>query len=1494
MPKNTVDDLNINEFEFVITPDTTYKTNFMHYADYYTGKIIGTSTTLPISNILPGVSPTYVVPEISITGHWSNAGASFKTYVVKTELDTVELLNKYLGYIPRDRPGGVIRQLTCCMYDFYMQVECKSGFLNDTNNVFLFHMHRGFSRHPVLAADNVTVSWRGDSFIISGVGKNFYGVYEKKIFYGLSVEYKAVRTDNIYSDNKWVIEDATQTPPRKFLDIYETISSPVSVKVQINSLCNPAQYGNINSIKDPNLLTPNLNIPGTFVPCVDATSTNVIRSNGSATYNYTDPLNRKIERATYTLNIFAKLNGVDGRVRNSAGAYTYQNTSVTSAANSGYETIRGATFIGNLRQTSNANILIQNKNTVSSAPVSTSTNQAYDKLTYAIVTTATAPIFTLTNFDLRFEISALNGSGYSVLCEDANENTGARFFHVKRVKVVPYIYFYDYIYSQSFTRPGDTAVTSDPIGFRIYGPKPNIETRANFDTAQSYLRLPHTGSNFNILYFYNLKSYVRVFQTNRNNLAPISKVNNSAFNEDRYPSFLSDRVYGSFEPQSNINISGIKKIYATLLARNEIFQNAPYNKFEDIDDSPVYFKGQVLDAFTYNRQPTFDIKKFVVINGAGVKPNPTDPSITFSANAYRFLRLGLRLGPIPGFTATTASIPTRITIFEAQGNKVVERYYQRTLSNLKSTATTNFVFDLMLPDFPGQLVDTQEHPYPRAISGNFSEECENQSYYGVNRIIRIDIHCATKNVNYRINPDNFTAELITATSQPTDILRFNPTNGLDSDLRKLESGSNKFGRRFLLLEHDGKFEEETDIIIENGVKKDLTISEFVNRLNELHPGLDCRLLNDGLATYLQGRHYNYLLTGKSVSNANIPITKFYNRSIATNTIASTNKIIFSEIFTGVYLDFPPFIQDFFNTDVIDSWRNQTFPKRRPENTAYHLDLRCEAHTRGYAYGNHNFVDPSAGFNIASHRINQIYEKLTETSRLIKSESFVVSPSTGQIDVGRGTYRTSIPYGHRLYDYGSNKLNYLTFRISSSFLGSDPILNGPNAESYRNIPIKLLPNKLVRVSFGLVRTYVPNPYITVAPPPPPPPQIYFHISASENYLTNQLTVVLSQSQYSLDPSLTTSINNSLDGTSSVLVYSPVFYQNYNFAATRQGALSPAILGFNMTALNRNLNNDFNTYILSETYRPYDASNSTPQSLIFMNQNHNDGLSWYYYNDPRYEISKFFKRTYNNTYTSSSITNEIFCLGLYNSSIILQSSSLEKVKSFTGTNLGLANDSNYAIFIDGSTAIDSATRTSLWKDLLPSPLSDYSGTYTNPGTVVSFLNEIQFVFYISQQERTKIYFRQIKNKVLSNRTLLIDSSILNSSIIGTLSNLSAKYDPLTNKIGLIFIYTQNNLNNIIYTELDYVNDTISRPSNFHHVAGSESTQFTSSFPQSLIYRESTDNFPITIPYQKMDFVFYNYYNLKGQVGIVYRNGSGEVFLTDIIPFKKTFNKKTLRTT
>ena len=1381
MPKNLLNDRDIEEFYVNIQPSQLE----FSYVDYHYTTRIGAAYTRPTA-IPAGLAPSYVLPTtIDCIGHWNDAGFQSSVYVVKTNLNTTALLTQYLGYVP-------FNNHTVAMYDYFMTVQLNTGFGAATNRIFTLHIHRGYSAHQrTVGAAQV---WVGDK--LTTVATPAPGVYHKIIRLGIEYSYKPVRTDNIYSDSKYVVVDNTQIPPKKYLDIYESINPPVDSVFTVTPISGNATntFGVINTITSSAQLPPNFVVQGVLALSRSPTTR-------TASYRYTGPATQ-IDRATYSLGFKFRFTGEDFRVFTSSAVWGYDTSQALGYQNGG-RNLRG---LLNINNAGFDNFLLQNKNPLQSAFVTTNV-----ATTNTILRSSVSATDNRSQPFIDFNITGRFSRGYAELT-DATGNFGMNLTFPKIVRVVPQLKIFD----------KNHTYTNDNIYYAIKCPRGN----ATLD------QVPSLWSATQTLSFTNFDSRAFATQATRsaaNYLVAGSSV--SIYNKTLQNNYL-----------------GKKLLTIDLDARlNGLRTGAALNTRDSNTDAQVYMRGQMVPAMTYSRRSTLDLTS--IFNVVNLLNKPVNSMTGIYLNAYRYLRF--TVNPAPGLVNFTQ--PYRLTIWESAADKIIEKYWTGTIT-FPGRLAVNVTIDLLFPNFPGIEIDTQDDPYPRSRTAINSVERVNNVYYGCNRVLRIDLN-SDGNV---FDPINFSCQaLIIPASTNTDVLNFVPSSGTDLNIKEIEvpSVSNNittstYGRRFLLMRHDNKPEEETDIVYTSvgGVlaNKNLTVLEFVNRLNSLHNGLNCVSLNDTLlAVYMQGFHWNISSTAIK-DNTTI--------SINPNTAATINA---SEIYQGIYLDFPPFIQDFNNHAIADTWLNQVNPRRRSENATEHMEIRAYCNLRGYAYGSQS--DANNLVLTGSNKISNGEVTVSSTARVIKSSTSV---STSGGTILNGFYTTGRPHVYPLYDYSNSQNNLVQILFSG-------LIQVGNYNTFA----KFLPAKITRISFGVLRTYVVNPYVSLA-------SEYNYISANEIATKNQVVVCLGQTYSSLSPYIApTAITNaraSADGLIRILLINSYDNQAYDFKPTTN-IVTTYKYGYNPNLIIRNKDFDLSSNLFSESYYNGNVSNS----IAFNNPSLVDENSWYYYDDPQNIMSKCFAFTENNTYSSSPYHNDLYCLGTLRNTLFLQKTSLDRILqiSLPAQYNQAPNAPEQVILLDGAnyTGTEFAGVISSGTNF---------GIVNKPGSLVQIDDNILLAFYNLSADLLNIYCRLIEYGTVSTRITLINTGVVSSNALTALSNVSAIYDSTFNLVRFVFMTSLTvagtNYNNIVYGESPYTEGTISSPTIFHHIAGNYTN---GQFLANNFFYTSTNNDNQIIPYQKPGIVVYNNSDQKGQVGIFYVNNSGALCSTSIIPFVST---------
>ena len=1408
---NLLNDNDINEIEVNFPIDGQR----IQYLDYYQPKYISTGALFPKdSNILNNLKPSYVLPEtIQLLGHWNDAGFIIKFYVQKTELNTLSLLQLHLTHIPTDNPNvGSVSNLSCMMYDFFAQVELRTGFGEASNKKYVIHLHRGFSRHCVKT--NSSVKFFGDYFGNITVNNNSnFGIYEQSFNFGVNYSYKGKRTDNIYSNDKYEIENPNEIPPKKILDIFEKLDGPIVSNIKFTLKTSNQNYKPIKRITNDGQLPPNFTLVGERIYS-DTLITDL-------TYIY-DKNTSQLIRPDYTLRLYVKLKGEDGRVLdpNDAGKRKgYQKFSFNTL----YWSRKGELIEGNFILSKTENIYIQNKNNLKIAPIRLTLNSSI-----ANAGLSANQVSNFNNINLKFTIDGQYSSGFLEFSDRRNSTLGAKICHVKKIRIKSEAYFYDENYN---TRKGE-------LRFRLYAPLTDTE---KFSNKLNYLTM--VPDRFITLDFYNLDTFAYISQYSY-------KTDQSLL--FREAQFQADtKNYRSFKTENNFR----PKVYLRLYDNKEIFQNRQYNIVDFPQDGRMIFRGEALPAFIYNRLPELDLKNITSIRSFGEEPDNTTQTI--SLNAYRYIKYNLRL------QSGNSSVPHRVTIWESSGLGVTSRYFDRTSQISTDSKTANYL-DLMFPDWPGTKYDLQDDPYPR-LSGELSElEKKNNPYYGCNRVIRIDIDTLSD-----ISPTDFDCKAVVGDVNSAsgiqslvkiDRLRFNPPSDQDYNYKKLNTDNNEEGRRFLLMWHGHKPEEETDIIKNDSDIRYISTNEFVNRLNLLHSGLDCKAIDNIPITLTQGQHYRFSFPNKIRKQNLHTIDKFYeNVNLIDIKKSDQNLIYYSEIFDGTYLDFPPFIQDFNNTDQEDSWKKSF--KRRESNSSIHLDLRAYISLRGRVYGFNDFDN-----NDAIPRNPDIQRKISVTERINNISYF--KDNTTNVESFE-LYKTGAIYPK--YDILNSQFN----RIGVIFKG----------ESW-DTPVKILSNKMTRVTFGKERPYKPNPYIV------PLAYDFNYFTAAQSKIKNEVNIVLGKVSNSLNPYKNNAEKNiKNDGRMRIVKYNNSYLEAFNFKTSKLDNKILDIYGYSPQILNQNIEKNNTYYIFSETYKNQLNNKINPETLVFYNYSLDNNDSWIYYNERVYNIAKIFEHTENNSYCFSSNLNDIFSLGVYNNSLILQSTNFDLIKS-SELQDSKVNSPLFSVLVDGNT-LDNQEKL-LFPELIDTSLSKISDSVSKWPCVVATDKQDVVCFYSLDSELNNVYFKILNYLNLSDRELLFSSSNLTKNSSFAISNLSIIFDQQKKLFRCLFLLSLNQAKiGLFYTEFDNNSSFISKPLIFHFIAG---TFIEDDYKLQNIFLKKENNIivnsGIEIPYQKPAMIVYENSNQKGLIGIFYVNNNGNLNVVNIIPFTSTSEQEKLQ--
>jgi hypothetical protein len=1407
MPLVTTTDKNVNEIAVEIGNGQIQ----VQYADYHyftstTGASIPTYTFIPA-----GLSESYSYPQnINCKGQWNDAGFEANLIVKKTLLNTTSLFNRFLGYIPANG-------FTVMMYDFLLQVTFKTGFGISSDKTYLFSIHRGFSRHQ-----RVT-TWIGDS----PSGNTTVGVYDITFRFGIKYNFQPLRTDNIYSDSKFTLIDDNTQPATKYLDVYESITGPVVSSLEILSNTNrPITNGSFS-----------------------ADTVAGERVNGSKV-SYTFATTDKIDRASYTLKLYVKTVGLDNRFYSNGSSGTYtgycydRRISLTNQYRDNGRSFDGS-FIAN-----NANFIIQNRIGLqcgyvrSSITNNTNTKSVSSSSDATPATTSTSG--TASAIISRYVISGIYSSGYTELANSTN-NDGLHLSFPKRVRFNSLLKNYD--------RAHDT--TNDRVYYGIRCPLSTQLKNSNTDHIPVQFgtnTIPTRFGTSNILKFTNFNSKSSSYQKTR-----ILAAYSAAFSQQIYTySDVLDYKYG------------VKQLLKLDLdaKREGLINGTTLNTRDNVEDAPVLLRGEMKPAYIHKKRDVLDLSSITVVGGYSIKPDNSLQGINLNGYRYIFFRPTQASG-----TSASGVKKFRITIWESAGDQVAEKYWEDVISFSTQNPIPNAIIDLMFPNYPGKVIDTQDDPYPRAGASLSAQERANSPYYGCGRVIRIDISTPGD-----FDTTNFVCQAITrqfpTPQNSNDYLNFIPSNGKDTNLKVLEvpNTSTKYGRRFLLMRQSEKPEEETDLIVttqsNTTTLKRLSVGEFVTRLNTLHGGMICTVVDgNAVATNMQGVHWNF-----SVNNsAQIFDQTALNINYAPNVFTDKKGTIYhSEIFQGMYLDFPPFMQDLFKYESFDNWLVSN--KRRPNSDTYDFDMKIYCNIRGYLYGSQAVI--AATLTTPTKNARAV-SKVGDVTLFQYTPVPTVDKGTTLNNNGTyslGFYTTGRPYGYRNYDYGTSSFNRARITSTSNLA----IFNATYTPNIVNV--KMLPAKITRIAYGSVIAYVENPYAKIA-------SNFNIVNVSEGKIKNEVSVVLGKSIYELSPYL----NPTVSGTQKTQALASQRIANlnsftlelYDLKVNNTSTLGSKPIGFLPSILNQNTAFNPQFLLLSEVYNFGDT-----QSLVMSNSDFSDENNWFYYNDPIYAMANVFKLTENNVYAISPNANYLYSLGTYQNYLVLQTTTRDLIKSIGGVGQygRLPPDPRYSLLIDGNNT--SVNLSSIFTTLIPPITGQYSGSVKKYSALICVDYDDLVVFYNVDTIYNTIFYKYVNYELMNARTALISSSVFCVNPATSLSNISTIYDRETNKVRMVFmtslLVAGSYVNNIFYTEFDYKNGFMDIPNEFHHIAGKYNA--SDYIPSNIYYNQTLSN-NLDLPYQKVGIVQYNNNDQKGRIGIFYVNKNGALFNTNIVPFTFT---------
>lgn len=188
-------------------------------------------------------------------------------------------------------------------------------------------------------------------------------------------------------------------------------------------------------------------------------------------------------------------------------------------------------------------------------------------------------------------------------------------------------------------------------------------------------------------------------------------------------------------------------------------------------------------------------------------------------NSYRYLELEIKSN-----TGTTQNDTLTLT---CQPGSDVKSWP----ISVTSSTYVRYRIDLLTPNNKTiPLIDNQDNPYPRKHPTDntyASQEIQNSSWFGVNRVTGLSI----ANTNITLN-----RIFLVADTQSEKSNYIFPPEYYVKVQNDSNSGTTYLGRRFWTQLTSGKLEEEYDVLNTGGTKSITTINDFVNRVNNNHPG----------------------------------------------------------------------------------------------------------------------------------------------------------------------------------------------------------------------------------------------------------------------------------------------------------------------------------------------------------------------------------------------------------------------------------------------------------------------------------------------------------------------------------------------------------------------------------------------------------------------------------------------------------------------------------
>lgn len=902
---------------------------------------------------------------------------------------------------------------------------------------------------------------------------------------------------------------------------------------------------------------------------------------------------------------------------------------------------------------------------------------------------------------------------------------------------------------------------------------------------------------------------------------------------------ITSLVIGKFKefsrdtiPTSNITMTINTK------SLNENLDDTSYNRFP--------FRGHHFKALTLFQVPEVLISDGIRTDNSGnyigtlrdYKTKRPDGSIIYTYknfNSYRYLDLSVK-------SKTGQNISGTVTLELPNDTK-----------KYRISATKDFTkqkIDLCAPINKSSIADTQDNPYPRLFlpDSNFTtdekQEVINGDYYGVSRVYSISIDNPDIEIKYDASKKDFGVYLSRKSFVYSNFLaeRLSPSNPIKKIYTDVFSRTNKFeykGRRYWQYDIDGRNEEEWDWGYINSIELKRTIKNFSDSLIKYHSGwATTSLVPKGdisnKTNYLNSEDgLLYWLGSDGVTITN-PVSKIQYGYPVDFQDRDSNYIVWikkDNSYNSQYRDIlAQTIFDSINGNFVPYYDNP-FDTGKSDSPPYYMVLGAAVVLRGRMHG------------------------------------LILDNKTNNIKVGSGV-SISFPINNEKADRGKDITDE-----QGIFYTEEPFGFGLKEHDFIN---ELYKAKQIIESAKQTRLAIKfTELLTLRSP---------FISASASKIINEILVLLGESYLPLDPnsSISEKKDDKLNGNFRIYNVDPMSSRSYDFGISDK---KDPIIDWYPKIVNQNTNENTDFKIFTETYKFKDTQeNINPQTLVFNNRAIDDKNSWSYYDNLNVRIAKLTGNTENNSIAISPIAKDIYVLGIFKNSLILQITNFDLVKKSLeeSTDKNLANNEIRSLLIDGEklSDLDAKLFTNLNTDA--KELKAINKFYS----VVSIdLNNLLLIYSLLD-EKNKLYFKKYNNNILSERELLFDISQFVTSSNYSVSNLDCIYDNVYKLFRIIFVLSANDsdFKHLIYTEFDFNSGTIVKPSVFHYIAGDYDKNI---FNSNLhVYN---DPFAVKLPFHKPALVINESHYQKGQISIFYVDIDRKLFSINLVPFKSLTNPR-----